>query len=54
MRTEFAGPPPTSGELSREKLDEDGFVVLRESAFGQRFEDFVKKGLPFNQLIPTF
>ena len=48
MTTEFTEhPPSTSGGLSREKLDEDGFVVLRESAFGQRFEDFVRKGLPF-------
>lgn len=48
MTTEIAEPPPsTSSELSSEKLDGDGFVVLRGSAFGQRFEDFVRKGLPF-------
>lgn len=37
----------TSGELSRRELDEDGFVVLRGSAFGQRFDGFARKGLPF-------
>ena len=48
MITEFTEhPPSTSGELSREKLDEDGFIVFRESAFGQRFEDFVRKGFTF-------
>ena len=36
-----------SGELSREKLNENDFVILRESAFDQRFENFVKKELSF-------
>lgn len=36
-----------SGDLSRERLDGDGFVVLRGSVFGERFESFVRKGLPF-------
>lgn len=48
MTIEIAEPPPsTSSELSSGRLDEDGFVVLKESAFDQRFDDFVKKGLPF-------
>ncbi len=48
MAAEAAVPSTsTSDELSRRKLDEDGFVVLRGSAFGQRFDGFARKGLPF-------
>jgi len=48
MAAEAAVPSTsTSDELSRRELDEDGFVVLRGSAFGQRFDGFARKGLPF-------
>ncbi len=48
MATQTAVPSTsTSDGLSRNELDEDGFVVLRGSAFGQRFDGFARKGLPF-------
>ena len=48
MATQTAVPSTSTGDgLSRNELDEDGFVVLRGSAFGQRFDGFARKGLPF-------
>lgn len=48
MATEAAEPSTSaSDELSSGNLDEDGFVVWRGLVFGQRFDGFVRKGLPF-------
>lgn len=41
-----ATPVSISGGLSREALNADGFVVEKGSTFGQRVEDFARKGFP--------